>query len=82
MLTVHSVEPGLATVRLAMRSPGAVTFEVLDITGRPLGDPRSMMLAAGTQEVRLAWPAGATGIHILRCTTGDGVRTVRFAAVR
>ncbi len=82
VVAVHAAGQGHASVRLNMHGPGQVTFEVLDITGRPLGDPRSMMLAAGTQEVRLAWPAGATGIHILRCTTGDGVRTVRFAAVR
>lgn len=67
---------GLARFTLALPRDADVTFEVLDVAGRRLGDVVRERLGAGRHELRWSAPTAKAGVYFGQLTV-DGDRPMR-----
>ncbi len=83
---VDAVEPNpaarAARVRFTLPAGGAVTLEVLDVSGRRVATLMDgMWLTAGAHEARLESAALAPGLYLVRLRTGASSHTTKFVRI-
>lgn len=71
-----------APVRFELREPGTVTIELLDVSGRLVGERLSSQWAAGPHDLSLDTHALAPGVYSARLTAGEAHAVVRIVHVR
>lgn len=72
----------LARVRFELPEPGAASIELLDVSGRLVGEPLSSQWSAGPHDVALDTHALSPGVYCARLTAGAAHEVIRIVHVR
>lgn len=72
----------LARVRFELPEPGAASIELIDVSGRLVGEPLSSQWSAGPHDVALDTHALSPGVYCARLTAGAAHEVIRIVHVR